>query len=104
MRVAGIPKLACKTKVDALLQANVAQALGQCGDAVSTEALCHAFEDRYALLGSGLVEVEGGPGDGEGVVFAGGVDFLVEGDGFVEFLFADVALLLFGSALCVSGE
>jgi hypothetical protein len=46
------------------------------------------------LLWRGLVEVEGGPGDGEGVVFAVGIDLFVQVDRFVEFLLADVALLM----------
>jgi hypothetical protein len=65
------------------------EALLHRGGAVA-EALGEALEQQAGWGGG--VEVEGEPGDGEDVVLCAGVRLLVELDGFIEALLADVAL------------
>lgn len=93
MRVARAPDAARKAEGDALLRANGAQPRHERCGLFGTYALLKALAVWDALGGGVGVEVEGPPDDGEGVGFAVGVDFLVEADGFVEALFADVALV-----------
>lgn len=103
MRIPRTPNLTPKTKLNPLRQSDINQTLLDSSRSLRAIFGFKARGERNRGAWSVGIEIVREPDESEGVVGAGWVGFFVEGDGFFEALFADVALVMLGLELMCWG-